>query len=61
MGENVRELEDAVIFVKRWEDIIKTQKKRIICLVAKQGQIFKKFQELAKIFWDIGSQISSLF
>lgn len=50
MGENVRELEDAVIFVKRWEEIIKTQKKRIICLVAKQGQIFKKISGIGKDF-----------
>ena len=44
MGEKVTKLKDAKTAIKSYEDIIKTNKK-IIGLVAEQGQILKKIKK----------------
>ena len=42
IDENVRKLQDAVTFIKRYKETIKTQKKRIVTLMKNQGQTLKK-------------------
>ena len=42
IDENVRKLQDAVTFIRRYKETIKTQKKRIVTLMKNQGQTLKK-------------------
>ena len=42
IDENVRKLQDAVTVIKRYKEIIKTQKKRIVTPMKNQGQTLKK-------------------
>ena len=45
LNEKVVKYEEAVSIVRAYEDIIKTKKKNIICVVYRQGLIFKRFKE----------------
>ena len=42
IDENVRKLQDAVTVIKRYKEIIKMQKKRIVTPMKNQGQTLKK-------------------
>ena len=46
--DTVRDCQEAMKIIKERENIIKTNKKKIICLANEQGKIFKKFKEDTK-------------
>ena len=57
LNEKVVKYEEAVSIVRAYEDIIKTKKKNIICVVYRQGLIFKRFKEkdnLVRIIKEFG-------
>ena len=47
-AEQLQDPEKAAKIIKRYEDIIKTKKKRIINVAYHQGQVFKNFKEKEK-------------
>ena len=47
-GNRVENYEEAVDIIKKYEDIIKTNKKKIIFLAYQQGKVFRKFKENIK-------------
>lgn len=53
---NFTELEEVIAAIEKYENIIKTQNKKIISFVAKQGQIFKKFKDSKQLF-DLGQWV----
>ena len=44
-AEEVQDPEEATEIIKRYEDVIKMKKKRIINVAYYQGQVFKRFKE----------------
>ena len=61
MGENVRILKNVITVIKRYEDIIKTQKKKIICLVDKQGQILNKIENSEQLCETVDLSKSTIY
>ena len=62
LNEKVVKYEEAVSIVRAYEDIIKT-KKNIICVVYRQGLIFKRFKEkdnLVRIIKEFGISKSNM-
>ena len=63
LNEKVVKYEEAVSIVRAYEDIIKTKKKNIICVVYRQGLIFKRFKEkdnLVRIIKEFGISKSNM-
>ena len=51
LGEtDVAELKDSITIIQKYEDIIKTQKKKVISQVAKQGHILKRVKDTEQLF-----------
>ena len=44
-AKEIQDPEKSAEIIKRYEDIIKTKKKRIIDVTYHQGQVFKRFKE----------------
>ena len=57
---DVTELKDALIIIQKYEDIIKTQKKKMR-LVAKQGHILKKYKDSEQIFEAVDLSKSTVY
>ena len=56
-AEEVQDTEKTVKIIKRYEDIIKTERKRILNVAYHQGQVFKIFKEkekFAKLVSELG-------
>ena len=56
-AEEVQDTEKTVKIIKRFEDIIKTERKRILNVAYHQGQVFKIFKEkekFAKLVSELG-------
>ena len=47
-AEEIQDPEKAAEIIKRYEDIIKTKKKRIIKVAFHQGKVFKRFKQKEK-------------
>ena len=47
-AKEIQDPEKSAEIIKRYEDIIKTKKKRIIDVTYHQGQLFKRFKEKEK-------------
>ena len=63
LNEKVVKYEEAVSIVRAYEDIIKTKKKNIICVVYRQGLIFKRFKgkdNLVRIIKEFGISKSNM-
>ena len=62
-AEEVKDPEKAAIIIKRYEDIIKTERKGIINVTYHQGQVFKRFKEkekFAKLVSELGIHKTTL-
>ena len=56
-AKEVQDPEEAAEIIKRYEDVIKTKKKRITNVAYLQGQVFKRFKEkekFAKLVSELG-------
>ena len=62
-AEEVQNPEKTVKIIKRYEDIIKTERKRILNVAYHQGQVFKIFKEkekFAKLVSELGIQKTTI-
>ena len=62
-AEEVQDPEKTVKIIKRYEDIIKTERKRILNVAYHQGQVFKIFKEkekFAKLVSELGIQKTTI-
>ena len=48
-SDRVKDCQEVLNIIKGYEDIIKKNKKNIICFAYQQGNIFKKFKENRKL------------
>ena len=48
-ADRVKDCQETLNIIKNCEDIIKINKKNIICLAYQEGKIFKKFKENIKL------------
>ena len=51
---NVNNSQEAVVIIRCYEDIVKTQNKKIIVYIAKQAEILKKFQDTQDFLDNVG-------
>ena len=57
LADEIQDPEKAAETIKRYEDVIKTKKKRVINVACHQGQVFKRFKEkekFAKLVSELG-------
>ena len=57
LADEIQDPEKAAETIKRYEDVIKTKKKRVINVTCHQGQVFKRFKEkekFAKLVSELG-------
>ena len=63
-AEEIREHEKAAEITKRYDDITKTEEKRIISVAFHQGMVFKRFKEkeekLVKLVSELGIQKTTI-
>ena len=45
-ANNVNNSQEAIVIIRHHEDIIKTQNKKAIGYIGKQGEVFKKFKDV---------------
>lgn len=55
------EPEEAIKILNRYKEILKTQKKRIINIADKQGQLSKRFKESEQLFETVGLSRSTIY
>lgn len=52
IANGITDPRDTIKMIKRYEEIIKTQNKKVINIVRNQGQLLKKFKSNEKIFFN---------
>ena len=50
-----------MVIIRRYEDIIKTQNKKAIGYIAKQGEILKIFKDTQNFFDNVGQSKSTIY
>ena len=50
-----------MVIIRRYEDIIKTQNKKAIGYIAKQGEILKNFKDTQNFFDNVGQSKSTIY
>ena len=60
-GNNVNNSQEAIIIIRRYEDIIKTQNKKAIGYIGKQGQLLKKFKDTEHFFDNVYQSRSTIY
>ena len=53
-ANNVDSSQEVMLIIRRYEDIIKTQNRKAIGYIGKQGQLFKKFKDTGNFFDNVG-------
>ena len=53
--------QEAILIICRYEDIIKTQNKKTIGYIGKQGQLLKKFKATGQFFENVGQSKSTIY
>ena len=48
-ANNVKNSQETIHIINRYEDIIKTQNKKAIGYISKQGKLFKKFKDTENV------------
>ena len=52
--KNAKDLKDGISLVKKYEDLLKSSNKKIINIVAKQGELLKRFKNSNEFFDGVG-------
>lgn len=52
---------EAIILINQYKDLIKTQRKKVIAYVAKQGEILKKLKDLENFFENAEQSWSTVY
>ena len=60
-ANNVNNYQDAIVIIRRCEDIIKTQNKKAIDYTGKKGELLKKFRDTENVFDDVGQSRSTIY
>ena len=53
-ANNVNNSQEEIQLINRYEDIIKTQNKKAIKYIGKQGELLKKFKDIENFFKNVG-------
>ena len=59
--KNAKDLKDAISLVKKHEDLLKSSNKRIIDIVAKRGELLKRFNDSDEFFDGVGLSQSNIY
>ena len=57
-ADRVKDCQEALNIIKEYNDIIKKNKRNIICFAYQQGKVFKKFKENRK-FENLAGQLKT--
>ena len=60
-ANNVNNSQEAIIIIRRYESIIKTQNKKAIGHIGKQGELLKKFKDTDNVFDNVGQSGSMIY
>ena len=60
-ANNVNNYLEAIVMIRRYEDINKTQNKKTIGYVGKQGELLKKFKDTENLFDSICQNRSAIY
>ena len=52
--KNVKSLNEGISLMQKYENLLKSENKKIINIVGKQGELFKRFKEEDKFFDCVG-------
>ena len=52
--KDAKNLKDCISLVKKYEDLLKSSNKKIINIVAKQGELLKRFEDSDEFFDGVG-------
>ena len=58
---SVHNSQETIDLVRRYEDIMKTQNKKAIAYIAKQGQLFKMFKDTHDFFDNVSQSKLTIF
>ena len=58
--KDAKNLNNCISLVKKYEDLLKSSNKKIINIVAKQGELLKRFKDSDKFFDDFGLSRSNI-
>ena len=58
---NVNNFREATKIINRYEDIIKTQIKKAVGYIGKQGELLKKFKDTENFFDNVGQSKSTIY
>ena len=53
-AKSTKDLKDCIFLVKQYEDLLKSSNKKIINIVAKQGELLKRFKGSDEFFDSVG-------
>ena len=53
-ANNVNNSQEAIVIIRRYEDIIKRQNKKSIGYIGKQGELLKQFKDTENFFDNVG-------
>ena len=59
--ENAKDLRDSIYLVRKYEDLLKSSNKKIINIVAKQGELPKRFKDNDEFFDSVGLSRSNIY
>ena len=60
-ANNVNNSQEAIVIIRRYEEIIKTQNKKAIGHIGKQEELLKKFKKTENFFYSIGQSRSTIY
>ena len=59
--KSVNNSQEAIVLIRRNEDIIKTQNKKAIRYIAKKGELLKNFEDTQNFFDNVGQRKSTIY
>ena len=59
--KNAKDLKDSISLVEKYEDLLKSSNKKIINIVAKQGELLKQFKDSDEFFDSISLSRSNIY
>ena len=59
--KDAKNLKDCISLVKKYEDLLKSSNKKIINIVAKQGELLKRFKDSDEFFDGVGLSRSNIY
>ena len=60
-AKNAKDLKDCIFLIKKYEDILKSSDIKIINIVAKQGELLKRFKDSDELFDSVGQSLSDIY